>query len=293
MIEKLIKKYRKLPLLKSFSGRFPKTAYHLFYRPVSYIRYRNERELEKGKNVSNSKSPSIILFTIQKCASTLITKILKDLSEADGMVHIDFDSYFTTIDETKYQLFDENSFQTKALRPKGYYYGAWRHLRRVDALDRFRTLLILRDPKDVLTSMYFSIAYSHSPVAIKMADERKRVLKLTIDEFVIEKSPFIAKRYEDYATHLLGKKGVLFLRYEDMVADFPAWLDKLAAHVGMDNQQEVLDHYKETISFTVERDNKYAHIRSIQPGDHLRKLKPETITQLNKVLKTANEQFGY
>ncbi len=292
-IESFIKKNRKSDLLKKFSTNYPTLAYYTVYLPVNYVRFSNERKLENGKAVSSSESSSIILFTIQKCASTLVTKILKELSTSKGMVHIDFDSYYTTVSPKKYELFNDETFQKNALKPKGYYYGAWRHYRTVPNIENYRVLLILRDPRDVLTSMYFSNAYSHSPVSKKLVEKRTSVREMDIEEFVLQKAPLIKDRYADYIQHLLNKPSVLFLRYEDMVGDFPTWINELAAHTYMDEKEDIIQHFIESLSFKVEKEDKHSHIRNIQPGDYLRKLSKSTIEELNAIFGTILTDLGY
>ncbi len=292
-LERLIKKYRKKAFLKKFSSTFPKLAYYTIYLPISYFRYKNERNLEKGISVSQSGHPSIILFTIQKCASTLVTKILKELSENSNLVHIDFDSYFTTVSPEKYKLFNDKVFQQKSMKSRGYYYGAWRHFRKIEKIDDYKVLLILRDPRDVLTSMYFSSAFSHSPVSKSMVSNRPKVTKLSIDEFVLTKASYICRIYTEYIENLISNPSVLFLRYEDMVSDFSIWLDRLTTHVKLNHETEAIETFKKTISFKVKKEDKHSHIRNIQPGDHKQKLKHSTIIQLNELFKDILKPLSY
>jgi hypothetical protein len=85
------------------------------------------------------------------------------------------------------------------------------------------------------------------------------------------------------------------LKYEDMIADFSAWLENLWTCC----QLQISDSLKMTFIAEKKKHKKrkkediITHVRQVTPGDHLRKLKPETVEYLNKCYKGVMEYFEY
>ena len=82
--------------------------------------------------------------------------------------------------------------------------------------------------------------------------------------------------------------------YERMVTDFEGWLDDLLSYCELDISEELR---QSIIANNNKRkpttENVNAHLRKGQPGDHLDKLKPETIEALNSRLGSARQALGY
>ncbi|MBF2086428.1 sulfotransferase domain-containing protein [Thermoleptolyngbya sp. C42_A2020_037] len=194
----------------------------------------------------------------------------------------------------------------------------------------FSIILHLRDPRDVLVSSFFSNAFSH-PVnpAIFNPDEaaRQEWIERGIDAFVIERSPVVIDRYNYVIANLLGRENVLFLKYEDMVLNYQEWLAKFLSvfiapepNVPTEIQpkgllalleklplvqrkerspsptfstlyQELFEAHK--TDFQVEDEDVYRHKRQVLPGDHTRKLQPETIAVLNEKFAEILNALGY
>lgn len=157
--------------------------------------------------------------------------------------------------------------------------------------DEASVILHLRDPRDVLTSWYYSIAYSHPYMDNLTPRMRERYCDLGIDESMYESEYFddvelaqmIFRMYRRYNIQFIGRPNVTLVKYEELVTDFPSWLKKVLPAFEFENEEEVLqlmiDKYKN--EFRVENENVLEHKRQIAPGDYLRKMKPETIEYLN------------
>ena len=273
--------------------RYPRLHLYLFQRPNARRRFRNERLAERGVALSQSNHHSILFFTAHKCASVYVSKLLKRLSEDAGMVHLDFDTYFHMSNEAEYRLFSEPRFLRRAIHPRGYYYGALRWYREIPNMDQYAVLLVLRDPRDVMTSLYFSLRYSHRMSSARLVRWRQQSEGLTLDEFVLRHADGFDGRYRQYCDELLGQANVLFLSYEDMVADFSRWLDRLAAHLSLDTNSGLLATLEQEADFTVDQQRLTAHRRQVTPGEHRRKLRAETIQELNGRFGYSLERLGY
>jgi len=110
-----------------------------------------------------------------------------------------------------------------------------------------RTFFILRDPRDIVTSWYFSAQYSHVPVPpvpklrkdLKTMD-RHEGLKYIIDT-LDDWGSFDAQRSWVHAEK--ENKGIKIFRYEDLANDYPSFLDRLFAYLEIhipDNKFSVL-----------------------------------------------------
>ena len=163
-------------------------------------------------------------------------------------------------------------------------------------LEEFKIFLMLRDPRDVLTSYYLYQAYSSykNPAKQELLMERnKEVQAKSIDAWVLEKAPLFKGRYEEYIKNLYGKPNVLFLKYEDMIADFDPWIARLIEFSGLKLRDETIESVKKTADFKVAKEDKASHKRQVTPGDHKRKLKDETICELNFQFQKVLEEFNY
>jgi len=265
---------------------------YFFFLDLAKLRYyKNERKLMKGKLKSQSEQPSIIFFTVHKCASTFIRDTLEKLSDGTGMQTINYSGLFNEAQQKKH--YHDPTFVNRVFKKNGFLYGAFRQYYPFDPKGEIKILLVLRDPRDVLTSHYFSTAFNHPLVEKEFLEKRKKAQAQTIDEYVLEKLPIFKERYEKYISEILGKPNVMFVKYEEMVEDFSSWIQKVASFAGLaGNSQRINDIIAET-SFEVKSENPNEFKRSVKAGDHLRKLQPATIDILNRELGVALKALNY
>ncbi|MFT7073464.1 MAG: hypothetical protein ACJAX3_002461 [Patiriisocius sp.] len=293
MLEEIIKKIKKNNFLVWFKNNFPLLTLNLIIKPLGYFRYRSEARLFSGKKVKSLTSQqSLLFFTVHKCASTLVVKIIRELSEKKEIIPIDLDGFIITHKNNNKKVFEDNKFLNQVFISKGFYYGALRYFRKVPSINEYRVFLMLRDPRDVLTSMYFSMAYSHTVLDKKMISSRESTRDLSIDEFVLSIMDSYKKKYNEYISELLGKENVLFLKYEQMVNDFPTWLNTMSLSLGI-YDEKIVDELIKSNSFQNKKEDIHSHIRNIYPGDHKRKLKPETIEILNEEFESVLKILDY
>jgi len=280
---------------RGFRNRFPWVYYYLIQRPRIGFQFKTERALLKGgARLSKSAHPSILFFTTQKCASRYVSSVIGKLCASAEMVHVDYDAFVAMVRLPKQKNpFSFDGSISTAFHREGYYYGPIGTYRDIPNSDAYKTLLQLRDPRDVLTSLYFSTAYSHALISPKLIRRRKEAQTLGIDEYVITSAEEYLTIYNGYCDHLLGQKNLLFLKYEEMVTDFDAWLQKLRQHLALSDQEEAIEAIRTDADFSMEQEDPYSQRRQIRPGDHRRKLKPETIKKLNKRFKPVLEKLNY
>lgn len=278
-------------LNKKIKGNRFLLKFNIIFTPIlKYFYFSNERKMFKGIDFSKSHHKSILFFTSQKCASTFLSNILESLCESEGMVSIRFSNYFKDVDRSSW--FSDRLFLNRAFINKGYYYGAFRAFHKIPNIDNYKVILILRDPRDVLTSSYFSTAFNHPITRKDNLINRDKALSQTIDEYVLDNYKQFKNVYEDYINYIMNKPNVLFLKYEDMITDFEPWLKKLVKHVELENHELIINKIITNTSFEVS-ENPNNFIRNVKSGDHLVKLKSDTIDLLNQEFKHILNSLKY
>lgn len=275
-------------------GRWPKVSLYFYTKPrAKWLYYKNERALMKGMDVSTSDHQSVVFFSVHKAATMYVNSVLSKLSQAHGLLPIDYSGWFSSANSKMYEHYNDPEFMKTAFRPKGYYYGALRQYRKIPSLERFKTVIVLRDPRDVLVSHYYSVAFSHAMINKGLMEKRKKALEQTIDEYVLDLAPEMLQTYTEHVEHVIGKENVLFLTYEEMIKDLESWLRKIVAHTGLKEHPEVVQEIVERSKFNKGTGEKKDHVRAAKAGDHAEKLKPDTIAQLNILFEPVMKYLGY
>jgi hypothetical protein len=166
---------------------------------------------------------------------------------------------------------------------------------------------MIRDPRDCLVSMYFSFLGSH-PAPASFTPEQRRTWnaqkkklreETSIDTYVLEKAP-------GYKSNLLAildfssRTGAsTIIRYEDFILKKHD-LCKLVAESLCNLSEDQIDASIIDIEAIAsardlipENERPNQHVRRALPGDHIEKLKPETIVQLNTLFEDTLPKNGY
>ncbi|MDP3675560.1 MAG: hypothetical protein Q8R44_10775 [Novosphingobium sp.] len=162
-----------------------------------------------------------------------------------------------------------------------------------------RSIVILRDPRDVLVSLYYSWTYSHPIESIRLSlvnskgelfnptpEQRDSWKSAGPDDFVLEYAGFVEKNIRLYLEKVLPRPGARLLLYEHFVANQSEWLRRFLVALGAGEADAewllpgILEHFSQ--EFLPPTEDKNRHIRQMLPGDHQRKLTPSTISLLDK-----------
>lgn len=243
---------------------------------------------------------SVYFFTFHKCASTLFSAyVLKNIKDLE---HVDYAD----------QIFNGTISFDEALKfeKKGMVYGPIRlsvgTVRPASRLlvqpttqpDFIRdkiALFLIRDPRDILVSSYYSFGFSHVMSPVKEVHEsqqkvREAIQKMTVDEYALsEVDKHIRKFKFLHEVSVSCERGVV-LRYEDMVHDFDSFVEQLCRYVSFD-RKVIEEMYRR--SRPKEAEDAMAHQRSGQTQGFRNKLQPDTITALNEKLSETLNLFGY
>jgi hypothetical protein len=186
----------------------------------------------------------------------------------------------------------------------------------IPQLERYEVLLHLRDPRDVLVSMFYSYCHIHAGEIPANTGYRRAAAERGIDAFVLAKSSAdsarypgdygtgghvedlvgnVLTRYRTYIERLLRRPNVTLLKYEEMVADYPAWLEKFSRPFPLRDRRRVLDELvaQSATFFPHRATDSLSHVRHVAPGDHRLKLEPTTIERLDELYADVLDALGY
>ena len=124
----------------------------------------NEQKLLQGENIITSDHPSIIHFSVNKAATQYVKKILARCVAHNQMLHIQMNEYAFCSSLPYLDHLNEIGMRNyqHVFQPQGFLYSAFGgFIEGIDNLEAYKILLLIRDPRDVLVSSFFSTAYSH------------------------------------------------------------------------------------------------------------------------------------
>ena len=265
-------------------------------------RWKTELRLLDGEDFSESSHPSILHLSLNRSASQWVKSVLRRCAEPEGIVHVRWNEMAFSSEYPYLDKLGSVENYEQIFHKEGYLYSAFGgYPAGIPELEKFKVVLVVRDPRDILVSKYFSKRDSHGappPESNKRGEflrDRRAVMEKPIDEFVLERSDKILAYYNRYINELLSRHmDVYVTRYEDMVSDVETWLDQLLAYVELSPSQELRKEIiEEALSIQSKEEDKMAHNRKGRPGDHREKLQPATVKELNDVFDHVLDRFGY
>lgn len=252
---------------------------------------------------AGDENPAFYVFSLHKCASTMQQRIFRQIATANGMGSVEIDRFCFEYDAT----FDEAGLEDikRVLATDGYYHGVFRRF----GLDRHpdfcpfpvserKSILIVRNPLDILTSYYFSSIFSHIAPGVRkgvkksQADHQNIDTTQSIDDFVWGPAAWFKQTFGTYAP-LYDNPLCRIFRYEDIIFDLEGFIRAASDHVGLSVEPDLMASLVEAEDRRPSSEDKFAHVRQVTPGDHARKMKPETIERLKEIFQTELDRFGY
>lgn len=253
---------------------------------------------------------NVIAFTTHKSGSMVLHRVLNDIC------HLNRIRYYSPNNEGQKLPFDRIFRGTDFISRKHGCFGPIRFFVPTKALNDSSIIVHLRDPRDVLTSMFFSYCFMHFGEIEANTGYRREVAEAGIDRFVLDmvsdkydsyKGDYgtgarykkyignIYDRYMRYLATVVDQPNTTLVSYEEMVLNFNSWLRKILAAFEIDNVEEVHEAISRRHAATVEtnEENIRSHKRKVTPGDYKNKLKPETIVELNRKFEQVLDKLGY
>lgn len=252
---------------------------------------------------------SILFFTAPKSGTVMLSLLLGCLAPHAGLnfVYIIGEFFKLGIPPTKAPASTSAIFL-----PKGYCYG-FPYLPsefEIPIIGRVKTLLLVRDPRDMLVSLYYSVRSSHpepgssvNAVNAKITElpGRRAAQTMDIDEFLtgyimddancnsIENYRDLLREYRE-----LSVSGpVKLFRYEDVIYDKAGWVADICAYLGWNISAEIQRDAVARVDIFPGSEQQDEHIRQVHPGNYKSKLKIETIRLIEDICAEEMAFFGY
>jgi len=243
---------------------------------------------------------SLVMTSTHKAGSSIAQRIVLQFVREMGYGEdlVETVGWATPGSLSQYCLKAQGRMQDNAM-----FYGMFRDLYMGDMprLLDLAMIMQVRDPRDCITSHYYSIAQSHAlpPDPARAAEfnaNRAEVQAISIDEFALNYHRFAAPFPERLAILqriLQTHPDCLLLKYEDMVTETQTWLASIAHFLDHPVRGRLQRRLNRIADFAPTPEDPGQHRRQITPGDHRRKLQPETIERLNEELRDGLTFFGY
>lgn len=267
-------------------------------------RYKTELALLNGTHITKNRKKSIIHFSFNRSATQYIKSILIRCARTNGMTPVGINDFaFHTNFPYLGQLSAKDMENYEHIfKQEGYIYSVFGGMvEGIPSLEKYKIILVSRDPRDILVSWYYSIGYSHPLPDLegnKRAEMnlwRKTALNSSIDEFVIAESDRLYKKFLKYNSLLIDKyKNVQVTRYETMVAEFDIWLKDILNYCELEITEKLFEELlNENEKMRPKCENIYNQLRKGKPKDYLNKLKPDTIRYLNNKFSFILNKYNY
>ena len=245
----------------------------------------------------SSSGKSIISLSMHKAGSTIIDRILTDVLTEKGMALDRIDQRVPSSPLTEGEIFI--NYQEKMIL-NGVYYGVARgaYVSEMPIIDKLKIIVQVRDPRDCITSAYFSFKTSHVPPEDPekrnaFMERRKKIENLSIDEYALTQVGGYKYRMSILHDIIQRHNDALILKYEDMVECTEEWLAQISDFVGQPITPALRQKLGDKIDFVVDKEDASRHKRQVAPGDHKRKLRPETAAAMSRRLSGELTDFGY
>ncbi|GGG23846.1 hypothetical protein GCM10010964_10020 [Caldovatus sediminis] len=247
-----------------------------------------------------SEAPSVLAFGMMKGGSTLLFDLLAALAPAAGLAWFSLNDHLFRIGVREAEAPQEAA---RLFLPRGYCYGGFRDWppHPIPILGTARAVWLLRDPRDMLVSLYHSTVRSHRiPDAGAdgrehyMAELRRRAQAMTLAEFCRSRVGVYQRMFERFlASGLTERPNLRVYRYEDVIFRKREWVDDLCDWYGWRIPARVRRAAAERFDLLPDTPDPDAHVRRVWPGSHRLELAAEDVAFLDGALAGPLRRFGY
>jgi len=246
---------------------------------------------------SPSRQVSAFAIGVVKGGSTLLHRILEDLQPYSSRKFLPISRKFFASGIPFREVVED---MDSLFHQPGYVFATLRWLPpkfHINALETQKKILLVRDPRDMLVSAYYSFRESHGipnsgPVKTSLERTRKRLLNLTLDEYVRSAATPLKAKYFRLMT-LLATRNLLLRRYEDIIFDKESFVRDIADFFEIDLPFEDIAVIAGKHDIIPETENTSKHIRQVKPRNFESKLSPGTVEEISHTLRAVLCEFDY
>lgn len=243
--------------------------------------------------------PSTYFFSLERAGSSVFWFIVTELLRAAHRSYCEplADLFLQGIARSEV---DDDALRDLLARP-GYAFGMFRSFdiafQELD-LTQSKKFLLVRDPRDILVSLYFSMAGSH-PVYGEgsVKDELMKMRACTggpmVDFVRSEVADSVKRRYEQYRLLCEQDSNVIVFRYEDIIFDKLGWVNEIAGHMAISLPGKVLRKIARRNDLLPLKEYPSRNVRQVAPGNWKVHLNEEGATHVEQQFAAEMAHFGY
>lgn len=258
---------------------------------------------KNGRKITLNTPPaanreSIYVVAGHKTGSVLLNNIINDLAKSAGVPAIAVESEIWregfSIGDWPDEVFD-------FLSGRGYIYFSFRWLQRLPEINGFKSckkIFMIRDPRDIAVSYYYSMARSHGlpkkgTSRLLMTDLREDANRMGIDEFIqTGKAGPILRNIQKFSDYLDDEFST-FYKYEDVIFRKREWVHQIASDINCNVSTAVINEIADLYDVIPEKEAPDKHIRRVVPGGYIEKLSSESVHYIRENYPVFFEEFGY
>jgi Sulfotransferase domain len=250
-----------------------------------------------------TKSPglsSVYVFSLPKAGSVLLDSIMRALSERVRLTYVSLMGEFFNLGLAEQEI---PSSASRVFVDNGYCFGGFRSYPKTFAIPNLtsqKSILLVRDPRDMLVSHYFSMRSSHANPGKALTTSRKSLPRrdhariMSVDEYALDLANYYVRQLNRYSDVLEANRDKFTVfRYEDVIFNKRAWVADICNAFEWDVPKRVRNRVADRNDVVPRTENEARHIRQVTPGDGMRKLQRETIEKLNELFDKHLAYFGY
>ncbi len=247
-----------------------------------------------------SDAPSVLAFGMIKGGSTLLFDLLTVLAPAAGLTWFSLNDQMFRLGVKEADIPGEAS---RLFLPQGYCYGGFRDWppHDIPILRSARAVWLIRDPRDMIVSLYHSTVASHripEPTADGrehyMAELRRRAQAMTLDAFCRARVGVYQRMFARFqAAGLQDLPNLRVYRYGKVIFRKRDWVDDLCNWYGWRIPARLRYAAADRFDLLPEAPDPEAHVRQVRPGSHRVELSAEDVAFLDAVLADPLRRFGY
>lgn len=240
-----------------------------------------------------AKCPSFFVFSLPKAGSTLLNNIMGEVCYNLNIPVINLPTKIFNIGIVPNELTNDVN---RVWRESGYAYLGFRNFWPTLGFDFTKTknILLVRDPRDILVSLYFSLKYSHKiPDDHPMLKHRKLYSKIGIDEAVLKEALKFKNQFHIYLKNLGSTSTTRVYRYEDVVFRKREWLVDILDFLGLKLDCRKIQAIADKYDVRPDKEDPQKHIRQVTPGNYKAHLSQKTIDRLDEIFWDEMDIFNY
>lgn len=250
-----------------------------------------------------SDRESVLAFSLAKAGSTLLYNMLHELAPLAGLTYYSIEDALFAADVSPNR---RPALIGNVFAQTGYCYGGFRQFPAypIPILHSTRSIFLVRDPRDMAVSLYFSMMKSHvlpdatgdeGGARADFERSRSQTASVPIDQWVASAAVVqYTRMFEGYlAQGYLWRPNIVTYRYEDVIFHKAAWLADICDWFGWNVDRGALDAIAARFDARPEGENPDQHVRQVTPGNYRKHLSQGTIGHLNALFGEYMRLFGY